>query len=151
MRGPRFVSFLASDSYYCGGAYPNDGLQSALVYDLTTGAPVNWLKLLPPTVQSVASTAADGTSVGLVTWPAVLDRARQHANPDCKDVFASDAEVSFALSLNARAGTLDALPVDLAHAVQGCGDTVSLPIATLRRLGVAPALVDALEQAKRMQ
>ena len=46
MRGPRYLSLLAYDDWYCGGAYP-DTDQMALVFNLATGAPPDWKALFP--------------------------------------------------------------------------------------------------------
>lgn len=46
MQGPRYVSLIASDDYFCGGAHP-DTSTMALVFDLNTGGLVDWAKLLP--------------------------------------------------------------------------------------------------------
>ena len=60
MAGPRYLAYQVSDSYYCGGPYPNDGLRSDFVYDLGTGAPVNWLRVFPKGATAKGSTAPAG-------------------------------------------------------------------------------------------
>ncbi len=137
MRGPRFLAFLAKDDYYCG-AYPNFGMQTSLVYDLTTGEQVDWTKFLP-----VGTDPAN--------WPALEAIAKQRATAECKDVFGENETVSFALSLNARTGTLDARPDSLPHVIQACAETVALDASTLKRLRVAKSLIDALEEAHALQ
>jgi hypothetical protein len=59
MRGPRYLSLLASDSWYCGGAYP-DSSERALVYDLATGAPADWKKMLSAALIETAATSPGG-------------------------------------------------------------------------------------------
>jgi hypothetical protein len=45
LKSARFISFVAHDDYYCGGPYPDTNIL-ALVYDLNTGAPVDWKRLM---------------------------------------------------------------------------------------------------------
>src|SRR6202044_3665920 len=65
MSGPQFFSVVLNDSESCGGAHP-DGSTLALVYDLSTGKPVDWKTLLGPRVALVTSidTSVDGTRAG---------------------------------------------------------------------------------------
>ena len=67
MSGPAYFSLTIGYSYDCGGAHP-DGGTIALVYDLNTGAPVNWAHLLPKSLIDSVSTdsAGDGTTIGLI-------------------------------------------------------------------------------------
>src|SRR5438105_4089957 len=72
MRGPRFLSLVAADSWFCGGAYP-DTDRFSLVYNLSTGAPVDWSKLFPTALvrKTGTDTAGDGTVVSTVSSPEV--------------------------------------------------------------------------------
>lgn len=65
MRGPRYLSLLATDGWFCGGAHPDNSMV-ALVYDLAAGAPVNWKRLLPAALaqDTTTDTAGDGTVLG---------------------------------------------------------------------------------------
>ncbi len=73
MTGPRFLSIVAVDGYvFCGGAYPNrDTL--AMVFDLTTGKPVNWMNLIGRSANASAysDSNSDGTIVGALIVPAL--------------------------------------------------------------------------------
>ncbi len=149
MRGPEFLALMATDSYYCGGPYPNDGLQMPLVYDLTTGSPVNWLKLLPPSVKATPGNAADGSNTGAVNWPAVTALAKKQAQPECAEAYKENPD--FALNLDARSGTLALTPSDFPHVIQACADSVDLTGDDLRKLHVAPRLIDALHTAHALQ
>ena len=67
MAGPRFLSMVMSDSAFCGGLYPN--FQTvAFTFDLLTGKPVDWVKLLPrPLIEATTTEGAiDGATMGLV-------------------------------------------------------------------------------------
>ncbi|MGH7068259.1 MAG: hypothetical protein ACREEU_10805 [Acetobacteraceae bacterium] len=65
MRGPRFLSLFASDDWYCGGPYPGTD-QVALVFDLATGAPIAWKKILPPALVERAAPDPGGTEANPV-------------------------------------------------------------------------------------
>ena len=85
MRGPRYLSLVADDDWYCGGPHP-DGDRIALVYDLSAGAPVDWARLLPAFLvdHPVIETAGDGTQRGLVsskTLKRIYTAAANHQGP----------------------------------------------------------------------
>ena len=151
MRGPRYLSLVATDSYDCGGAYPNDGLILPLVYDLTTGGAVNWLTLMPPGPKSGIDSAGDGSVIGAVQWKVLTDMARKDAQPECRDAFATEDEVSFVLWLDARAGAVEAQPSSFPHAEAGCADAVEIPVAEARTMGFKAELVDALAAAGKVK
>lgn len=144
--GPRWLSVLVSDDFYCGGAHPNNDV-FPLVFDLRTGRPPDWTRLLPPALAGEAAldTAGDGSPVGLVRSPALLQLARGAARPDCKDVLDAD---SGRFVIWPEQGGLTAVIFGLAHVVQACADGISLPPARLRALGGA-ALADTLAPARR--
>lgn len=155
MRGPRYLSLTAQDSWDCGGAHP-DASRLVLVYDLATGSPVNWIRLLPVAMINSATldTAGDGTRIGVVQSEALQNfymKARTSdpkdpLNPDCKDII-QDPELKFNLWPDAQAGGIQIEPEGLPHAVAVCGDSVLIPAAALRKMGVQSALVDAIESA----
>ena len=161
MHGPRFLSFVMVDDAFCGGAHPNVGTMS-IVYDLTTGAPVDWTALLPASLTgSVAlSTGMDGTKMVTLASKALqalyLKGYRRQADPkregddaECRQAVTeagSSAPPAMMAWLDAKAGGL-AVQFDLAHVVQACADTVVIPTATLRRDGAKPVLTEALDAA----
>lgn len=147
MQGPRYLSFVASDSSDCGGAHPNsDSL--VLVYDLQTGSPVNWAALLPASLVQGTSldTAADGTQIGVLSSRELqkLYLQARKPDPDCKEVL-SDPDLKLSLWPDAKAGGLMVAPAGLPHVVAACGDPAAIPTATLRKLGVKPVLLDAID------
>jgi hypothetical protein len=153
MRGPRYLGFLASDNADCGGAHP-DTSQMALVYDLASGAPVNWQRLLPKAMVQGTSTdtAVDGTVAGFVaskTLQSLWLKAEAAVNPidpDCEDAV-TDPKLTLSLYPNAKAGGLAVQPGDFAHVIAACADTNVIPTATLRPLGVDAGLLDAIDAA----
>lgn len=157
MRGPRYLAFTAQDSWDCGGAHPDASLL-VLVYDLSTGSPVNWTRLLPASMvqSSTLDTAGDGTKIGVIGSRALQEfyikaLSSDPKNPldaDCRDVL-KDPDLKFNLWPDARAGGIAIEPEGLPHAVAACGDSAVVPIAELRKMGVQPALLDAIETAHR--
>jgi hypothetical protein len=146
MRGPGYLSLVATDSWYCGGAYP-DTNRFALNYDLKTGSPLNWARLLPKALVQTASldAAGDGTQLGLVASPALTALYLELAKPDsdCTELL-QQQELHFMLWPDAAADGVGMEPSGLAHAIEACGPEVTIPEARLRILKADPALVDAI-------
>jgi hypothetical protein len=147
MRGPGYLALIAGENWYCGGAHP-DNDEFALAYDLRTGSPLNWERLLPKTLAGTASLdeAGDGTPLGVLTSPALTTLYVTLLKPDadCAEVL-RDTDLHFMLWPDAAHDGVTMAPSGLPHAVAACGDDVTIPMATLRTLGVAPALLDAIE------
>lgn len=161
MRGPEFLSYMIEDYADCGGAHPDDS-HSAIVYDLATGAPVDWATLLPARLRGELALTTGGDSVRVVTlasprlsalYAAGYDAAvTAMGNPDCRGLpepepGAPPTQRPMLAWLDARAGGL-VLQFDWNHAMQACSAPVVLPIATLRREGVSPRLLRALAEAQ---
>lgn len=141
MRGPRYLALVVSDDWFCGGAYPDRG-NLALVYDLHTGMPVNWEKLLP---KGLAST-------GAVASPELMALYEKAAQPDanCREALQDqDYSVQFTLWPDAQDAGIALDPSGLPHVIAACGPTAVIPLLTLRKLGVDPALLDAIAAAHK--
>lgn len=145
-QGPRFVSFVVSEQWMCG-AHPEEQ-RSAFVYDLTTGKPVDWTKMLPPRVAGKASVSKGLIRIGTLS-SAVLSQAYiagHGSSADCKAIYA-DAEFHFLLWPDARKHELVIDQNDLPHMAAACGGPVSLSLAKLKAMGVGKPLLDALTAA----
>lgn len=156
MQGPRYLALVADDYADCGGLYPN-AEHFALVYDLRTGLPPNWSRLLPQTLVRTVSveTALDMTPLGMVDAPALksiylaaVRTAAAKVAPGCPETL-QELAGPFMLWPDARQGGIAVQPSRLAHASAACGVPVTIGIAALRRLGVRPALLDAITTAHR--
>lgn len=156
MQGPRYLALVADDYSDCGGLYPN-AERFALVYDLRTGLPPDWSRLLPKMlVRTVSIEAAfDATPLGLVDSPALksvylaaVRSAAARVDPGCPETLEQFAG-PFMLWPDARQGGIAVQPSRLAHASAACGVPVTIGVAALRRLGVRPALLDAIAAAHR--
>ena len=156
MRGPRYLALIAADEADCGGVYPNAD-RFALVYDLRTGHPPDWSRLLPKALAQRVSveTGMDETPIGMVDGPTLKSlylasalEAAAKVDARCMESLQQMAG-PFALWPDARQGGLVAQPSRLPHAMAACGVPALLNVAVLRRLGVQPALLDAIGMAHR--
>jgi len=153
MRGPHFLSLVVADVWFCGGAHP-DYDQFPLVYDLSTGAPVNWSRLLPAALvqETGTDTASDGTVVGTVSSPKLHDLYLKGVNSapdidhDCDDVLANP-DLRFTVWPSARTAGITIKPFGLPHVVAGCGSEWTVPLSVLRKLNARHELLDAIEVA----
>ena len=158
MRGPGFISYAITDSMYCGGAHPSSGTM-AIVYDLRTGAPVDWTGLLPASLTGTVALGQQSDGSRMVTLSSgrlyslfLAGYDASHAAPsdaECRNVVhgeQADAPPSMQVWLDAKRDGLAVL-FDLPHAAQACADPVVIPWAVLQREGAAPALLDALAAA----
>lgn len=160
---PGFLSFHFIDNVFCGGAHPSYGTFS-IVYDLRSGAPADWTKLLPPalTGQVAWSETSDGQRV------VTLSSARLHQlyltryRPRTGSVDPDDEECRKAVAMTrngkpplmkvwfkSREGL--AVQFDLEHAIHTCSDEVTIPVRTLKAEGASVELVRALEAARPAQ
>ena len=154
MRGPRYLALLAEDDADCGGLYPNAD-RFALVYDLQTGQPPNWARLLPNALVRTVSveTGLDETPIGMVDGPALKSLYLAQAGPAAAKVDDRCVESlqqmagPFALWPDARQGGLVVQPLRLPHAMAACGVPALLGVAALRWQGVQPSLLDAIGRA----
>lgn len=155
MRGPRYLSVLASDDWYCGGAYL-DSSEKALVFELATGAPADWKKILSAAlVETVATrTGGDVSDPVLVTssalWTLYAKRARQ-VNKACADVFADATTLGTSLMVwpDAEADGLGLQAWDWPHVVKACAAPIIVAVPELRKLGVRARFLDAIVEAHR--
>lgn len=156
MQGPRYLALVADDYSDCGGLHPNDE-RFALVYDLRTGLPPSWPRLLPGTLARTVSVGAalDATPLGMVDSPALksiylaaAQEAAARVDPGCPETLRQLAG-PFMLWPDARQGGIAVQPSRLPHAFAACGVPAAIGVAALRRLGARPALLDAITAAHR--
>lgn len=150
MQGPRYLSLVASEEADCGGMYPNSD-QMALVFDLATGLAVDWTTMVARSSRPSAYSDAvdDGSTLEALVLPALRTHLIAEADKECKSAF--DPEQSFLIWPDARHQTIVALPFDLPHVIQACGNTVDLSIAQARKLGFKEDLLTALEKPNPLQ
>ncbi|WP_237479119.1 hypothetical protein [Lichenibacterium dinghuense] len=163
MSGPRFLSYEITDNISCGGAHPDVSTMS-IVYDLTNGAPVDWMSLLPTalTGKPALASGADGTKMvtlsGQTLYALYLTGYRPRSgdvkndgdDDECRGAVADAGDGGSAPGMMAWIDAKkDGLVVqfDLPHVVQACADSVTIPIAALRAVGAQPILIEALTKA----
>lgn len=142
MAGPRFLSLVLSDSAFCGGIHPN--FQSiAFTFDLQTGKPVDWVKLLPaPLIETTTTEGAmDGTIMGLVRSKLLVE-----LDTDPSENCGMPEDAAFQLWPDAARGGVNFAWADPPHANENCGEPALLDLSTLRRYGAASVLIEAFAQ-----
>ena len=124
----RYFSLQVTSSNYCGGAYPNNGIETPVTFDLATGREVDWKTAFKPGF--------------LLEGLTKLYRAHypRDAGPDCRKLTMTDDPFESADDAIFRLQSGKGLVVvpELAHATQACAEEVALPAAKLK-----PYLVDA--------
>jgi hypothetical protein len=155
MRGPGYISFAITDGMDCGGAYPNDGLVTAIVYDLRTGKPIEWPDVLPAALTGKLALAAGPDGTKMITLASKRLTALYLAgypadqSADCREAVQSqtaDAPPPMMAWLSAKPAGL-VVTFDLPHVIAACAEPVLIPAATLRAEGARPALLSALDEA----
>ncbi|HEX8470116.1 MAG TPA: hypothetical protein VF633_03300 [Brevundimonas sp.] len=161
MTGPAFVTMREHVEVYCGGAYPST-TQTAITYDLSTGARANWVALLPALAlvqdEPMAELPADYIySVRSPQLEALYER-KMIADADdaewrdgCREVWKPKLEdetggQGFNVWADAVHGGV-AIDADYVHAVQACGGTVYLSADEMRAAGAPAGLINALTAA----
>jgi hypothetical protein len=156
MRGPRYLGVFAGDSWLCGGAHPDDSVR-ALVFDLATGAPVDWKAILAGIpVEHAAPESGGGDAAPVVVtsaalWALYAKRAAQPGDNDCAEVLAGPDAPGKTLLVwpDAKADGLDLQAWDWPHVVKACAAPITIPVPELRRLGVQAGFLDAIDEAHR--
>ena len=159
MRGPRYVSYVITDSASCGGAHPSAGT-TAIVYDLTTGSPVDWTKLLPAKLLGKVSLNEATDGVKMITlgskrlYELYLARYRageRKGDKECTEAMeqaGGDSGPALTPWLDGQTGGLGLAP-EVPHVIQACADPMIIPVATMRAEGVADTTLKAIEAGKK--
>jgi hypothetical protein len=149
MEGPRFLSLVATDEVvFCGGAHP-DADRNAMVFDVTTGALVDWST---PVANSAGASpkvgsGLDGATASRLAFPALEKINVSRADAECKDAFGLPQ--SFVIWPDAKKGTLIVQEADLPHVVQACAKEIALTMNEARKLGFDESLLRAIELGHR--
>ena len=157
MRGPHYLSLLARDDWYCGGAYP-DTNATALVFELQTGAPIDWRRLFPTSVIQAAGTGPGGDdSEPIKVSSAALWKAYARAvavdgaqrDEACGKVMEDQRGGGLMLWPDAAAGGLGIQQADFPHVIKACGPPETLGMSVLHKLGLSAEFLAAIEEAHR--
>jgi hypothetical protein len=152
MAGPRYLSLLALDNYFCGGAYP-DSSKLALVFDLTAGALVDWAKLLPLLAEKTGTdAAADGSKIGTVSSASLSslykDKVKRAGGSlECARAL-DELDLSFMLWPETEPPGIVVQPLGLPHVISACGPPISIELNSLKTLAASPDLLTAIKAAR---
>ena len=151
MAGPRYLSVLVTQDWYCGGPYPTSGDDTPLVFDLRTGARPDWVRLLGA---SLAQKTIDYNRVGegLIVSQTLSSIYQPLSGDDaqCRSALTNwPGGIGFMVWPDAAADALEVQPGNLPHVVAACGPPAAISAPRLRKLGVEPALLDAIDEAHR--
>jgi hypothetical protein len=151
--GAHFVSLWAHGNMSCGGAHPNL-VDEALVFDLKTGERVDWRRLLPAPLRGESRRPSDGPMPAeAIASPAltalfVEESEKEGVGADCKAAFA-EQDVNFEFWPDAKAKGLEMRAANLLHWAEGpCSGPVTIPAATLKRLGFDALLIEDIETGR---
>jgi hypothetical protein len=146
MAGPRFVSVIATDDFFCGGAYP-DSNRVVMVFDMSTGDLVDWTAMIAKSAGAspLADSGYDGTSVVALVLPALEKINLASVSPECKDAF--DERQPFLIWPDAPKEQLVAVAYGLPHVVAACAEEVHLTMEQARALGFDEILIDSIKLA----
>jgi hypothetical protein len=146
MQGPRYLSLVANTFADCGGAHPNSDTE-VMVFDMTTGAPINWLALIAKSAgaSSYTDSLLDGTTAGAVVLPELSRLYEGAADKDCHDAFSTPQ--SFLIWPDAKKATLDVQAFDLSNGENACAAEMDVSLVQARKLGFSSVLLGAITAA----
>jgi hypothetical protein len=149
MRGPSYLGIVATQSWYCGGAYP-DWNVTPFVFNLVTGARVNWQQMLPVTLVD-KTVDYSNAGEGLIVSPELTTLyVAAVSDKECRDVLSNwESGLGFILWPDAAADGIAIEANNLPHVVKACGPDTTIAMPELRKLGIEPVLLDAIEEAHR--
>jgi hypothetical protein len=157
MRGPGYLSLVARDDYYCGTAYP-DTDTIPLVFDVATGAPIDWKALFPAEIVSASGTGPGSPDSEPVTvdsdrlWRLYAKTAAAVlSDKQCTDALNNPPWHGTRLMLwpDAEADGVAMMAADFPHVVKACGPPVTLAMPRLKKLGMRPAFLADVARAHR--
>jgi hypothetical protein len=157
MRGPGFLSLVITDSYACEDAAHPDAATASIVYSLVSGKPVDWARLLPPSLIGKQELVDEGGSKFVTLESKRLFALYMDGYTDggatgqdllqCREALKESGDPPPAnVWLDAKSGGL-AVEIELPHAVAACEDVVIIPASRLSAEGAQPALLKALSAA----
>jgi hypothetical protein len=126
----RYLSVNVVSSYDCAGAYPTNGAESPLTFDLATGAPVDWKRMFKPGFLPPDDGDDSAHPSGLARIYKARYRKTAAVDDDCLSVV-KDPSVSLSpiLWLSSRQGLV--IQPDFPHVVAACADDLELSAADL--------------------
>ncbi|MEJ0026568.1 MAG: hypothetical protein WDN01_11120 [Rhizomicrobium sp.] len=132
-----YFSVEVVTNYYCAGAYPTNGAETPMTFDLTAGAQIDWSTMFKPGFLPL-DTADEHTPPSALTklYRARYSKAKDDA--DCRQAINDQDPFSGApiVWLDAKGGVV--LQPDFPHVIAACATPLTLSPAE-----IAPYLKDA--------
>ena len=130
----RFLSVEVVTSYYCAGAYPTNGAETPVSFDLSSGTQIDWTAQFKP---GFLPGAAENAPLSFLTkaYRARYSKAKDDA--DCRQAITDQDPFSSApiVWLDAKGGVV--FQPDFPHVIAACATTLTLSPAE-----IAPYLKD---------
>lgn len=149
-----FLSLSTNEGGYCEGAAHPFWVERHLTYDLTNGAPVDWLTVLPVVLLTDDASKPSEPEYGFKSLALTKLYLAHREQLDLKELSADEAAcrayicgepgVSFDLWLDQPNHALAIAPTGAAYIYTLCIKPVYIPMDTLRSLGADPRLIEAL-------
>ncbi len=137
MRGPRFIALRATETPFCGGAYPlND--HAAVVFDMTTGKLIEWQGFLAADASAASDTTGDGAKSAEITMPSSTSLALKRADPEGRSALGDSGDLVFQIWPDASRDELMIQANGQPHVTQGCEQIIGLSMTEAKKLGSAP-------------
>jgi hypothetical protein len=133
----RFISVDVSTSSYCGGAYPNNGIETPVTFDLVSGTQIDWANMFKPGFLP-AENAGEHVPASLLTKIYRARYSKSKDDADCRQAINEQDPFESApiVWLDVRGGVV--FQPDFPHVIAACGTPLTLSPAE-----VAPYLKNA--------
>lgn len=151
--GPRFLSILINQGYYCGGAHPSVELRR-LTFDRASGEAATWDALWPgagwlSTEDYGAGQPPETRDPRLVAWFRGAVRAHPENDAEwlgqCEAYYGEDpVDEAVVVWLDGASGMIGMDWASLPHAAMACGSAQFMDAGTAAALGASPELIAAL-------
>jgi hypothetical protein len=126
---------------------------AAVVFDMTTGELINWKTFLTAVdgASAMSDKSGDGAASPGIVMPSLTQLAVGRADPECKRALEDSGELVFQVWPDARRGQLMIKATGQPHVTQACEETIGLPISEAKKFGFSEEVLDAIEQAHRIE
>jgi hypothetical protein len=140
-------------SYYCGGAYPVNGANVSVTYDLRTGEPVPFAALF-------ADFERDGAEIVRAVFPEHVPRAERlraagrepeaGSGEECDPLYAVESLLGTGLSYTLSERGLTVEP-DFAHVARACAEEVLVPFGRIRSFAAPGGVLARVADTRRQR
>lgn len=148
MLGPALLSFVATTSFYCGGAHPY-GFTDAAVFDLKTGNPADPISCFQPSrkVSPVEDDDANSALEKSVSVEGLLQAYREATHHECDQTYSDDQ--SFLIWPDANLGKVMIQADRLPGCCEACGIETGITLEQARKLGFSETFLQTISDAHK--